>query len=211
MAMRSILTVSVAVALGGGDAAATPPAKLQRSAHAVTARVERSRSRTITALCARGRGDDDANVATCIGDAPRVGAVAIIISVTGITGRFTVGEVAPAPSECPSGLLWAVKPSHLDVTTTVAPAGGQPSPTRSGNNEEWLVFGGEFRSGAKAIQASSAADQLALLALDRDGDGIADVKLTTEACTLAVGDCVSLFVRDPEWKMQRRFEFGCKQ
>jgi hypothetical protein len=189
MAMRSILTLSVAVALGGGDAAATPPSKLQHSSHAVTARVERSRSRTITALCARGRGDDDASVATCIGDAPRVGAV------------------SPAPSECPSGMLWAVKPNHH----ASSPAGGQASNRGSASNEEWLVFGGEFRSGAKAIQDSAATDHLALLALDRDGDGSADVKLTTEACTLAAGDCVSLFVRDPEWKMQRRFEFGCKQ
>ena len=204
MAMRSILIVSVAVALGGGDAVASPPAKLQRSSHAVTAHVERSRSRTITALCAHDRGDDGA-AATCIGDAPRVGAVAIIISMTGIIGRFTVGEVAPAPSECPSGMLWAVQPSNR-VNLRAA---GQPS--SRGSNEAWLVFGGEFHRGAKAIPTSTASDQLALLALDRDGDGIADVKLTTEACALAAGDCVSLFVRDPEWKMQRRFEFGCKQ
>ena len=207
MALRSIFTIGVAIALGGGDAAATPPSKLQRSSHAVTSRVERSRSRTITAICARGRGDDDASAATCIGDAPRVGAVGIIISVAGITGRFTVGDVGPAPSECPSGMLWAVKPNN----PASSPAGGQPGNRGGGSTEEWLVFGGEFRSGAKAMQDSAATDQLALLALDRDGDGSADVKLTTEACTLAAGDCVSLFVRDPEWKMQRRFEFGCKQ
>lgn len=207
MGTRSILTISVVATFCGGDATAAPSAKLQRSPHAVTARVERSRSRTITALCARGRNDDGDSVATCIGDAPRIGAVAMIITVNGLVGRFTVGDVTPAPTECPAGLLWAVKSS-----STVGASSAMPAATRGhGATEQWLVFGGELRSTAKVVQDNGSNDQFALLQLDRDGDGVVDVKLTTEACASAIGDCVSLFVRDPEWKMQRRFEFGCKQ
>lgn len=199
MAARILLLTSLSVALTSLPAQADRN-RLHRT-KAATTRVERTRNTAIVAVCAANTYGEV--TATCIGDAPKSGAVAAVVNGAAAPGRFTAGRVTSAQTECPAAFLWTVTPAD---DASAASLGTTRSNGRLGT---WLVFGGDLRQGARVISTDEKNDSQTLMLLDRDGDGTADIKLSTDGCD-GSGECISLWGRDGDWKLQRRFQVSCQ-
>lgn len=199
MATRTLLLTSLGVALAAPPAHAGKHGLLRTKT--ATTRVERTRNTAIIAVCAANTYGEV--TATCIGDAPKSGAVAAVVNSTAAPGRFTAGRISPAQNECPTSFLWTVTPADD------ASASSLNTPRGTGRLGTWLVFGGDLRQGARVISTDETNDAQTLMLIDRDGDGSADIKLSTDGCD-GNGECVSLSVRDGDWKQHRRFHVSCQ-
>jgi hypothetical protein len=156
----------------------------------------------------------------CLGQRPAVSASGVILTTTGLAGRFTVTEVEPMKQGCDG--LWTAKGLLTDNNNATA--------NTTGRTENWVLFERQLSPRARFLGSGKSTD-IDLPALhdpdgdqvimfDRDGDGTADSVLSSQPCDPSVtgvvaglsgSQCAANWVRrgrTGSWRLAQTFQLG---
>lgn len=175
-------SIGVALVFWAATAAAGPSGRVVR--------VERSGgSRTAPRLCAV-HGDSG----NCLGDEPRVGQIVTVLDEHRVIAEVKIVEVTGFSPSCP--MLWSVKTRTLRGIVVDSETFGVIDPGLDPNRARVLDRGHIPPS------PSGATDEEVWRAIDRDGDGVADILITRFSCDLAARPvpggaayCVAIWAR----------------
>lgn len=176
-----------------GLAAAAPPVWAAPKGQVV--RVERSGvTRISRPLMCNFEGNGGTSL--CYGLAPRVGAVGVVFDGERRLGLAVVTSTTSEPSACPVSSGWNYQ--H-------APRG---APVRA--DGAWIVFDAGLDLERAAVVPSSdpslpqeRSNWGPWLAVDRDGDALADLVVYTNSCDHVAGTCFEHWVADRARRWQR--------
>jgi hypothetical protein len=164
----------------------------------------------------------DSGSVMCVGDRPVVAASGIVLTSTGVYGRFTVTDVEPMKQGCEG--LWTAKGLLSGDRNNINNMAGN-----SGRAENWVLFERELSSRARFLGSGKYADVDLpaphdpdgdqIMMFDRDGDGNADSVLASQPCDAAVGvvsgrnrsQCAANWVRrgrTSSWRLAQTFHLG---
>ncbi len=149
-----------------------------------------------------------AEAGQCFGLPPRVGEVGVVVNRERVLGEVRVEAVESANGACPDNpTLWQYQAS--------ARAGG----VAQGSGDAWAVFDGEVGPSSRMLEGDDQGlpgqnGQRPFIALDRDGDGRAELALVVEECADQAGPsgtgqafCLTYFARargGDSWTSLRR-------
>jgi hypothetical protein len=139
------------------------------------------------------RGDNG----TCVGDEPRVGQTVVVLDERHVLAEVQIVEVASVIAACPN--LWTVKTRALRGATT----------DNNGNNGIGVIDPAINPSRAHVLDRSHLPASPSGLpseeiwrAIDRDGDGTADIMITRYTCdssgkptTVGTTACIDVWAR----------------
>lgn len=172
--------VGLAVMLSATAAAAGPSGRVVR--------VERSSARVAPRLC-----EVHADTGNCVGDEPRVGQIVTVLDEHRVIAEVRIVEVTSSPT-CP--MLWTVKTRTLHGTAADSDAIGVIDPSLDPGRARVL------ERSRMPPSPSGAGDEEVWRAIDRDGDGTADILITRFGCDAAgrpvpggTASCIDIWAR----------------
>jgi hypothetical protein len=187
--------LALALVLASGTAAANPvapphapPAPPPPSGRVV--RVERSGiSRIAPRLC-----DIHGELGNCVGDEPRPGQIVVVLDEHHVVAEVQILEAASFSASC--AMLWTVKTRTLRGSTLEGDGIGVIDPGLDPNRAHLIE-----RAHLPSSPSGSPDDEV-WRAIDRDGDGAADILITRYNCdasgrstSTSVTSCLDLWSR----------------
>jgi hypothetical protein len=156
------VTVGVALTAGAPRVAAGPSGRVVR--------VERTTGANVAPRLCEVRSD----AGTCIGEEPRVGQSVFIVTERGVTGEAQIVEAASAMTSCAN--LWSVKMRIVHGDVPGADGIGVIDPGLDPRRARVLD-----KAHLPPSPSGQPGDEV-WRAIDRDGDGAADIVFTHYAC-----------------------------
>ncbi len=152
-------------------------------------RVERERTFPMVTpvLCVQMQADGSG---LCIGPQPKTGDSVILVDETQVLAEIKIDGATKAMPNCDS--VWSVTGSVIKGDVT---AGKR-------NKSIGLIDANVSKTGARRVPESKttkpAPDSRVEIAIDRDGDGTADVVASEATCPGVGGECIEFWTRRPK-------------